>query len=30
MKIFGVPFSEDGGVPVLVTKCVKELNRRGG
>lgn len=29
MKTFGVRFSEDGGVPVLVTKCVKEINRRG-
>ncbi|XP_028403543.1 rho GTPase-activating protein 45-like isoform X2 [Dendronephthya gigantea] len=29
MKTFGVRFSEEGGVPVLVTKCVKEINRRG-
>ncbi|XP_046858162.1 rho GTPase-activating protein 29-like [Xenia sp. Carnegie-2017] len=29
MKTFGVRFSEDGGVPVLVSKCVKEINRRG-
>lgn len=29
MQTFGVRFSEDSGVPVLVTKCVKEINRRG-